>query len=196
MLNKKIDAEVGVIVGRFQVHRAHEAHIELIESVLARHTRVLCFLGLSPLRSTLRNPLDFRARKAMLQAQFGHRLDIHYVDDCRSDEIWSKNLDRQIQKWVLPGQTAILYGARDSFLSHYLGKYPTMELESKVWISGTEIRRKVINDYPASEDFRAGMIAASAQHFPLCYATVDIAVLDGKGNVLLAQKPNERKSVV
>ena len=47
--------DVGIIVARFQVHELHDAHRDLINSVLDRHDRVIIFLGLSEVRNTKRN---------------------------------------------------------------------------------------------------------------------------------------------
>jgi bifunctional NMN adenylyltransferase/nudix hydrolase len=172
------------------VNELHDAHLDLINTVRSKHDRVIIFLGVSPLRNTLNNPMDFRARRTMLAEAFPD-VEIHYVKDCRSNEGWSRNLDKQIAELLLPTQSCLLYGSRDSFINSYTGKYPTCELESTSFISGTEIRRRVINNYPPTKDYRAGLIAATASRFPTCYQTVDIAILDDKGNILLVRKPEE-----
>lgn len=191
MKEKVNKTDCGVIVARFHCHELHEAHKDLIQSVVNRHERVIIFLGLSPVKNTLNNPLEFRHRKAMIEESFKD-VEIHYVDDTRDDSIWSKNLDKQIQKWLNPGQTVTLYGSRDSFIKTYLGKYPTCELESEYFVSATEIRKKIINSYPPTRDFRAGLIAATGLKYPTAYQTVDVAVInDLKDMVLLVKKPNE-----
>lgn len=193
-MKEKVDkTDVGVVIARFQAHELHEAHKDLIQSVLNRHERVILFLGLSPLRNTIKNPLDFKCRKAMVEEVFP-QLEIHYVDDNRDDAVWSKNLDKQIQKWLNPAQTVTLYGSRDSFIKHYSGKYPTCELEAEVFVSATEIRKKIINNYPPTKDFRAGLIAATGMRFPISYQTVDVAIINNdKNEILLVKKPNENK---
>ncbi len=191
MKEKTEKIDVGIIIARFHTHELHEAHKDLIQSVIDKHERVIIFLGLSPLKNTLNNPLEFRHRKAMIEEEFKN-VEIHYVDDNRSDEVWSKRLDTQIQKWLNPRQTAMLYGSRDSFLPHYKGKYPTCELESEYFVSATEIRKKIINSYPPTKDFRAGLIAATGLRYPTAFQTVDIAVLNREKNeILLVKKPGE-----
>jgi len=165
--------DVGVIVGRFQVNELHEAHIDLITSVLNKHDRVLVFLGNSTIRNTLNNPLDYRARRTMIADKFP-AVEIHYINDNPSDTAWTKNLDKLIGEQLLPMQTVTLYGSRDSFLKCYTGKYNTCELEATTFISGTEVRRRVCNNYPPTADYRAGMIAATAYRFPTAFQTVDI----------------------
>jgi bifunctional NMN adenylyltransferase/nudix hydrolase len=184
--------DVGVIVGRFQVNELHEAHVDLITSVLQKHDRVLLFLGNSTIRNTLNNPLDYRARRTMIAEKFP-TVEIHYINDNPSDTAWTKNLDKLIGEQLLPMQSVTLYGSRDSFLKCYNGKYNTCELEATTFISGTEIRRRVCNNYPPSADYRAGMIAATAYRFPTAFQTVDIAVVNDKGELLLARKPDEKK---
>ncbi len=182
--------DVAVIVGRFQVNELHEAHIDLITSVLNKHDRVLLFLGNSTIRNTLNNPLDYRARRTMIADKFP-TVEIHYINDNPSDTAWTKNLDKLIGEQLLPMQTVTLYGSRDSFLKCYTGKYTTCELEATTFISGTEVRRRVCNNYPPTADYRAGMIAATAYRFPTAFQTVDIAVVNDKGELLLARKPDE-----
>jgi bifunctional NMN adenylyltransferase/nudix hydrolase len=184
--------DVAVIVGRFQVNELHEAHIDLITSVLNKHDRVLVFLGNSTIRNTLNNPLDYRARRTMIADKFP-TVEIHYINDNPSDTAWTKNLDKLIGEQLLPMQSVTLYGSRDSFLKCYTGKYTTCELEATTFISGTEVRRRVCNNYPPTADYRAGMIAATAYRFPTAFQTVDIAVINDKGELLLARKPEEKK---
>jgi len=185
-------ADVAVVVGRFQVNELHEAHIDLINSVTQKHDRVLLFLGNSIIRNTTSNPLDYRARRAMIAEKFP-TVEVHYINDHPSDTVWSKNLDKQISEQLLPLQSVTLYGSRDSFLKAYSGKYNVCELEATTFISGTEVRRRVVNNYPPTADYRAGMIAATAYRYPTAFQTVDIAVVNDKGEILLARKPDEKK---
>lgn len=182
--------DVGVVIGRFQVHELHEAHKDLIESVIKRHDRVIIFLGLSELRNTKNNPLDFNARKQMIQEDYPD-IEIHYVNDMPSDEDWSRNLDLQIKRWINPDHTAVLYGSRDSFISHYHGKYDTCELEPEVFISGTVMRKKISSKTMNSKEFRAGAIWAAHQRYDTSYTTVDIAILDDKNRILLGKKNSD-----
>lgn len=190
--NNEERADVGVIVGRFQVHELHEGHRRLIDRVRASHDRVIIFLGLSRLRNTLRNPLDFRARQRMINETYPD-IDVHHIEDVRDDQEWSKELDAQIQKWTSPNQSVLLYGSRDSFLNHYFGRYRAEVLEAEVYVSATEIRRRVANNYPPNQDFRAGMIAATDNRYPTAFQTVDVAVLnEDSARILLGRKPTEK----
>ena len=183
--------DVGVIIGRFQVHDLHEGQRSLIDTVRDAHDTVLIFIGLSPLRGTMTNPLDFASRKRMIQEAYPD-VNVYYIEDRRSDEAWSSNLDYQIGKWTKPHQTVTLYGSRDSFIPHYTGVHTTTALESEIWVSGTEVRRRISNNFRPTKDFRAGVISASFDRYPTVYTTVDVAVVNKEtGNVLLVKKPTE-----
>lgn len=194
MKPKETYYNVGVIIGRFQVPNLHEAHLELIKSIVDTHDKVIIFLGLSPCKTTTNNPLDFESRKQMILEKFPD-VNVLYIKDEMSDEVWSKKLDNQIKDLVGPNQTVALYGSRESFLPFYKGKYPTIELEPMRYVnSGTDIRRDVSNKVKASPDFRAGVIWAVNNQFPSVYPTVDIAIIDwDKNRILLGRKPNEDK---
>lgn len=192
-MKEKLQAiDCGVIIGRFQCDSLHAAHKDLIQTVIDRHPRVILFLGLSAIKNTINNPLEFKHRKVMIEETFPN-VEVHYIDDNRSDDIWSKNLDKQISKWLNPGQTVVLYGSRDSFIKCYHGKYNTCELEATTFVSASEIRKKIINHYHPSKDFRAGIIAATGLKYPTAYQTVDIAIFNEKDEVLLVKKPGEEK---
>lgn len=184
-------ADVGVIVGRFQVHELHEAHKELIKSVCEAHGKVLIFLGLSPARVTRNNPLDFESRKQMILDVFP-QVNVLYIKDVKSDKVWSDSLDQQITDLVGPGQSVTLYGSRDCFISHYSGKYPTEELIQEVFVSGTETRKAISKKVKNTPEFRAGVIWAAYNQYPKVFATVDVAILnEDESKILLARKTGE-----
>ncbi len=187
---------VAVAVMRLQVAELHEAHKELIDTLFAKHAKVMIFLGLSQVRGSIHDPLDFQPRKQMLLEAYPHdkypNLTVGYVKDSRSDEDWSKKLDEQIRDTLSPNDTVVLYGSRDSFLSHYKGKFDTRELQATRYISGTELRAKIAQAPQSNPQFRAGVIFASYQRHPTVYSTVDVLVFDPEERrVLLARKPLE-----
>ena len=185
--------DVGVIVGRFQVPELHEAHRNLIQHVVDQHERTLVFLGLSPLMVTRENPLDFEARKQMLLAEFPE-ITVLYIKDIGSDPIWSNNLNGQIYDHLPPGQNAVLYGGRGSFIEHYHGPLPTRELEQDIWVSGTALRKKASKQVKASPEFRAGVVWAAYSRFPTVYTTVDVAIFNSDyTKLLLGRKADEAK---
>ena len=126
-MKTKVDkTDCGIIIARFQTNELHEAHKDLIETVISKHDRVIVILGNAPVRNTLNNPLDFRARRAMIAESYPN-IEVHYLNDIRDDDLWSKKLDGLIDEILTPNQTATLYGSRDSFLKYYTGKNPTCE---------------------------------------------------------------------
>ena len=193
MKKKEQAADVGVIVGRFQVPFLHDGHREILGYVYERCPKVLIFLGLSPkLLVTRNNPLDFEARKQMLLQSYPNAT-ICYIKDCVSDAVWSAKLDEQIDDLVGPNKTVMLYGSRDSFLDHYVGRYPSEVLESTRFLSGTEIRNRLSNKVKANPDFRSGVIWAAFNQYPKVFPTVDVAIFsEDMTRFLLARKPNEQ----
>lgn len=183
--------DVGVIVGRFQVPELHEVHRNLIKSVCDNHQKVILYLGMSPLLTTINNPLDFESRKQMILEEFPD-ITVLYIRDVHDDERWSKNLDEQISHVVAPHQSVVLYGGRDSFIEHYEGKHDVLELESEKILSGTEIRKEVSKSVKKDPMFRRGWIHAAFNRFPTCYPTVDIAIFDEEEKkILLGRKEGE-----
>lgn len=191
-------SDVGIIVGRFQVHKLTEAHFKLIQMVKDRHQKVIIFLGvsgISPVPSTKRNPLDFETRKQMLEQAFPGII-ISLVRDMKHDRLWSKQLDEKIKDVVSPNQTITLYGGRDSFIQYYSGKYETEQLEPEVYlkISGSELRDQLKVKAEASDMFRAGAIWANENQYKHAIAAVGVAIFnDDYTKVLLGRKENETK---
>lgn len=173
---KTADAELGVIIGRFQVHDLHEGHRALIDRVRAKHKKVLILLGSTPsVLVTRNNPLDYFTRALMMREAYP---DVHVlpVHDMPSDADWSKSVDARIEE-VLGVGTAILYGSRDAFIPHYSGKYPTIELDTSRNVSGTEVRKSVSDEVRGNAEFRRGVIYAAHNRHHAIFATVDIAVV-------------------
>jgi len=194
-LKKEMDIskyEIAVIVGRFQVHQLHKAHCDIIESVMSNHKKVILFLGVTQVVGSSSNPLDFASRKSMIQERYPE-LIVLALPDKRDDDSWSKNLDSRIRE-VFPIGKALLYGSRDSFIPHYKGQFDTAELEQEIYVSGTEIRKKLSEEIKFSKEWRAGVIYGNYNRYPTSYQTVDVAVFnEDETKILLAKKPNEDK---
>ena len=183
------DADIGVIVGRFQVHELHEAHLNLINSVKTKHNKVLIMLGIAAPLVTKRNPLDFATRKQMIMEIFPDII-VAGIPDVKSDYLWSNTLDKRIKE-LFPIGKIMLYGSRDSFIDTYTGQFPTTELDSEILISGTEIRKNVSHEVRNSIDFRIGIIYAAFNQYDKVFPTVDVAIIkDNK--LLLGKKLNEK----
>ena len=187
----------GVIVGRFQVNDLHDGHMELFRQVRFRHSGVIVFVGQHPAGISKNHPLDFPTRKAMIQAKFPE-FTVLPLPDQRTDELWSKSLDAAIGSVITGESEVVLYGGRDSFVPHYKGRYKPVELHLPVEtqkVSGTMLREEFSNKVIESDEFRAGMIYAAAHQYPVCYATVDIAIFTTDyTEILLGRKPSDPKN--
>lgn len=189
MLNiKGPDADMGVIVARFQTPYLTPGHCELIETVRARHSKVLIILGVARVIPTKKNPLDFATRQRMLQDGYPG-LEVLALPDARWDQDWSRNLDQLIRIYH-PHESVVLYGGRDSFAQCYSGQFPVVELEAAVGESGTEARAGAFHAVRGSEAFRAGVCYAVANRYAIKNPTVDVAVTRGS-MVLLAHKSED-----
>ncbi len=193
-IKKEIDTnqyEIGVIIGRFQVHQLHDAHKGIIDMVCENHKKVIIFLGVPVIQNTKNNPLDFATRKAMIQKDYP-QVVILPLKDQRSNERWSQILDNEV-KTPYGERTVLLYGGRDSFIPYYNGTNQVTELTTDIFYSGTEVRKSVSRQILESSDFRAGVIHANYAQRPVTYPTVDVVAHNEKGQLLLAKKPNESK---
>jgi bifunctional NMN adenylyltransferase/nudix hydrolase len=185
--------DCGCIVGRFQTPELHSSHKKLFDHVTSRHEKVICILGLSPLKSTKRNPLDFQQRKQMILESYPNVICV-YIKDTKEDDVWSKNLDEIIADQLMPSQKPLLYGSRDSFIKYYSGRFDTEELESDSFISATEVRKAVTRTVHSSKDFRMGMVCGASNRYPINYVTVDVAIMDkDQSKILLVRKPDEKE---
>ncbi len=191
MKQQETVTDVGVIVARFQIDKLHEGHMALIDHVTGQHSKVIVFLGLSPLKCTYEDPLDFECRKLMLQELYPD-INILYIKDMKSDIYWSKKLDGMIKDVTGPDQTVTLYGGRSSFIDRYHGKHICIEMEQTSYESGSKRRKQISNLVKASKKFRQGVIWGSANRYINPIPCIDAIILNEDGDkMLLAKKPNE-----
>jgi bifunctional NMN adenylyltransferase/nudix hydrolase len=83
----------GVIIARFQTPYLHEGHSGLIENVRERHNKVVVVLGVSAVKGSLRNPLDFYMREKMVKMASPDVIVLPLADT-RNDTTWSTSLDQ------------------------------------------------------------------------------------------------------
>lgn len=182
--------DIGVVIGRFQLHELHEAHTELIKHVLALHDKVIIFLGTSSATGTQRHPLDFITRKYMLEEVF-QNLVILPLPDNKSDEVWSNQIHTKVRE-VFPSGSVTLYGSRDSFIPHYKGTWKCTELEPTSYVNATDIRKKLSKKVLQSPDFRAGIIYSVYNQYPITHPTVDL-LIKKDDQILLGRKPTQKE---
>jgi bifunctional NMN adenylyltransferase/nudix hydrolase len=165
----------------------------MIDEVVKRHKHTIIVIGNSLMRGTIANPLDFRARKAMIQEKFP-KIDILYINDIPKDNaLWSTNLDKLIKDNIGANETVAIYGSKDTFISKYNGKFSTFVFEASSFVGADELRRQATSNYQPNEQYRAGIVAAQANRFPTAYQTVDVAIVDDNGRLLMGRKPTETK---
>lgn len=189
-------SKIAIIIGRYQTYSLHEDQIKMINNVISKHTDTIIVLGNSLMRGTIENPLDLRARKAMIHEKFP-KLHILYINDVPgNDELWSKNLDELIENscGITSDTIPVLYGSKNTFYDKYKGKYEKCVFDCSAFISSSELRKKAFSEFNTNLDYRAGFIAAQNFKYPTAYQTVDVAILTESNNqVLLGRKKNETK---
>jgi len=178
--------KTAVIIARFQTPFLHAGHTHLIDQVIAKHNKVVVVLGVSPVKSTKRNPYDFHTREKMIKAAYPNLVILPLADNA-SDNYWSSALDQLLHQ-TFPNENFVLFGSRDSFLKHYHGKLPSEPLPPHDAPTGTDIRELYSDKVISSEDFRLGINYACHNAYAKVYPTVDIAVLKND-MLLLGEKP-------
>lgn len=187
-----IEKGVGVIVGRFQVAELTPGHREIFEHVLSKgHNQNLVVLGVAPLRATKNNPLDYDARRRMIEDAYPGKFTILYIKDTASDVEWSRELDTLIED-VAGRRPVTLYGSRDSFAGHYTGKYTCEEYQQRLYCSGTQERDAFGRAVYSSPEWRAGCVYATQNRDPAVLAAVTAVVLDDTNRVYLARRRGEK----
>ncbi|MCK9445615.1 NUDIX domain-containing protein [bacterium] len=189
-VRKKYD--IGIIIGRFQIHDLHMEHKKLIDEVVSRHDKVILFLGCSSALSTKRNPMDFSTRKMMVEEIYSDKINaILPLYDQKSNDTWSTIVDNKIRE-IFPIGSVVLYGSKDSFIPFYKGKFATCELAPDNFISATDVRKDVSNKIIRSKEFRAGVIYSTYNRYPSVHSTIDVAICnDDYTKLLLGRKENE-----
>lgn len=185
-------SKTGVIIARFQSPYLHEGHKALITSVQERHNQVVIVLGVSPVRGSRRNPLDFPTRERMIKKEFPDVVVLP-LSDHPLDTRWSQQLDTLLAS-AFPGGQFVLYGSRDSFKTYYSGGHETVELPETGGHNSTLIREKISDKVLDSQEFRTGIIYAYANTYLKVFPTVDVALFrNNRTELLLGRKDIDNK---
>lgn len=183
--------QAGCLIGRFQVPEIHKGQRQTIEAVFARHKRVIILLGVSPVKMSRRDPLDFITRKLMIEKAYPKAI-VMPIKDMPDDKNWSKGVDSQIEAAV-GDMTVTMYGSRDSFIPHYFGRYPTIELQASLDLSGSQAREAASTEIRAERGYRVGVIYAAFNRYPISYQCVDAIIWRRvDGNILLGRKKTDQ----
>lgn len=174
-----------VIIARFQTPRLHDGHRYILNTICAKHNKVVLVLGVTQVKGSRKDPLDFYTREKMVKA-YDANIIVLSLSDTPSDAVWSANLD-QLLSSTFPSERFTLYGSRDSFLSVYTGRNHTEELPEVQGLSGTQERDAFADKVLATEDFRIGVNYAYHNTYPKVHPAVDIALVN-EAQVLLGRK--------
>ena len=184
--------KIGIIIARFQTHALTQAHVKLIKHVHNNNDKTAIFLGTNRATLTKYNPLSFEARKRMIQSDYP-TIEVHELKDHKYNAEWTKNLDKTLSA-LFEGHDITLYGGRDSFMQHYTGKHRPEIFPEIPNVSATDCRDAEGGRIRDEEEWRCGIIYASANRHPVSYQTVDIAIINfDTKQLLLGKKENEYK---
>lgn len=172
-----------VVIARFQTPYLHEGHRYLLDAIRTKHRRVVVVLGVAPVKGSRRNPYDFYTRERMLKNAYPD-LYVLALADHPSDAAWSHNLDLLLHD-TFPGESVLLYGGRNSFLSAYTGNLAVQELSGHHPHSATAIRTEQADTVLDSDDFRLGINYAVHNGYVKVYPTVDVALFREERTQLL-----------
>ena len=168
----------------------------MIQSVIDSHTTTVICLANSVMRGTINNPLDMKARKAMIREHFP-KIEVVYVNDNPFDDVsWSGHLDLTISAFRTYGMEntdITIFGGKESVVDKYKGVFNTKAFDASSFVSSKELVRQSIENFPPSEAWRAGAIASLTNRFPTAYQCVDAIVINSEGKFLLARKPGKVK---
>lgn len=131
-----MENRTAIIIGRFQVPYLHLGHLALITYGLQNYTRTLILLGTS-MDIDERNPYSYMDRTRIIHRIFPQILIQPLYDVPGDDKTWSEKVDTIIRNFDHP----VLLHSRDSFKSHYQGRYETVEIPEVPGCSGTELRK-------------------------------------------------------
>lgn len=146
----KDNNRLGVIISRMQVPYLTESHLNMVQTVQERHSKLLILLGVTD-KVDLKNPYSFLFRSQMLKPYL-REFDICMpLKDNNDNQFWVNQVDLLVGSNLFIDETAVLYGGRDSFIPYYIkdkGIYPTVELLPEDNDSGTELRSLATNKIP------------------------------------------------
>jgi bifunctional NMN adenylyltransferase/nudix hydrolase len=165
---------LSVIIGRFQTPHLHEGHQELIRAANNFSENVLVLIGCTAAIGTDKNPLDFETRKKIFENRM--LCEIKPLHDMVSDYDWSDQIDKIIDD--LGFKEATIFGGKDNSIEGYYHGKHRIKIINPIGIhSATALRKAVGMSNPrSSEDFRAGIIYAAENRYPIVYSTVDVIV--------------------
>jgi 8-oxo-dGTP pyrophosphatase MutT (NUDIX family)/nicotinamide mononucleotide adenylyltransferase len=190
---------LAVISAKFQAPTLTVAQEGLIFKALNDYDEVLIVLGSNRIVTDI-ELLKYEWRVDIIKKIFEddgiERITFANLYDVYNKERWSVLLDEIIDDYkIKKGNCDVtLLGGRDSFLDTYVGKYTHKERYSSMYgdtISATNMRNSI--EYTDNVMFRKGMFFQAKRAYATAFPTVDIAVIDGRGHILLGKRSYESK---
>lgn len=173
----------GVIVARFQFAVLPEPLRQAVQSLLAKHQKIIIVLGEAPIPGSANNPLSVAVRSVMIREAFPNLTCLHLKDN-PNDTAWSSMLDELLLRNNI-GPSVVIYGSEQRFVKRYSGKFKTA-----IFPRPDGQIDAAVNEDTNSISFRQGRIHAFQASYPKIYPTVDIAVFRGNKDEILLGKKN------
>lgn len=178
--------ETAVLIGRFQVPEMNDEYRHQIEVILKRHGGLVLVVAEPGIPVSKQNPLPVRSRISMI-AEAYPGLKVLSIKDHPLDTVWSGKLD-ELLSGEIGDRSFLIYGTKERFQDHYVGRNKTARLEDKKHTS------LAAEEEPSSKSFRNGMVHASGLRYASVFPTVDVAVFrSDKTEILLGKKDIDGK---
>ena len=163
MEEEKINKDVAIIVGRFQVPELTDGHKALISTAIKSSGKTIIFVGETKENiRTSHDPLSYEVRKNMIEESLSpyygmnRAVKIFRIDDIGNYPKWVERLDKKIdaliELGIIEGDCKVyIWGSRDSVATKYKengGKYDVHIFNEFVQgekISGSKVREKIKN---------------------------------------------------
>lgn len=189
------EPNAGVIIGRFQIPRIDKNEDNIFNFVLnKKFSTNIVIIGIPPdaIKATKTNPLDFDARRRMIEEAYKGCFKIYYIKDEKDDTVWSNHLDEMIAQ-ILPNKIPLLVSSKKCF-QKYDGKLMYEVFESSRRTNSEAVLRELAGKKVLSDEaWRAGAIWSSQNKYDSVYPTVDCAIFDGDNDIWMGRKSYEDK---
>ena len=135
----------GILIGRFQPF--HLGHLEAVIFGLTKVDTLFIGIGSSNKSHQDRNPFTADERKEMilssLEEKIQERVSIYYIPDSNDHSKWTDSIDK-----IIPSYDIVF--SNDDFTHELFEKHEkkviSVELKSRQSLSGTNIRKMILNE--------------------------------------------------
>lgn len=183
---------LGVVIGRFQILEVRDETQSYLDKVYHAHANTLLLLCTSPVPGHRLQPLSYVMRKMAIQPYYPN-MTIECLHDMADPTQWVKSVDAAIQK-CYPFMSVTIYasGFWKSLYKDHGGKHEITN-PGNLALSNRIVSPAYTSKIIDSSDFRSGVIFGTDQSYPKIISTVDGAVVDKNGTVLLGKKYHENQ---